>query len=94
MKLDRLPERQAELVAFEHPAPDYRSEYSRIFEGTERFDQPFTGIVFDRELLGAAQLHRDAEFRDVIESQAERRLSRLTRSTTYTDRVRQYLVDR
>jgi AraC-like DNA-binding protein len=81
------------FVAFEHPAPRYRAEYSRIFEGAERFDQRFTGIEFDRELLGAAQLHRDEEFRAVVESQAEKRVSRLTKNASYATRVRDFLLD-
>jgi AraC-like DNA-binding protein len=81
------------VVAFEHAEPPYGSEYSRIFEGAERFDQRFTGIVFDRALLGAAQLHRDEDFRAVVESQAERRLSRLTKNASYAARVRDYLLD-
>jgi AraC-like DNA-binding protein len=81
------------FVAFEHPEPVYRAEYSRIFDSAERFDQEFTGIVFDRELLGAASLHRDEEFRAVVESQAEKRLSRITKNASYAARVRDYLID-
>jgi len=82
------------FVAFEHAEPRYRAEYTRIFEGAECFDQEFTGIVFDRELLEATQIHRDAEFRAVVESQAEKRLSRLTKNASYAVRVRDYLLDR
>lgn len=81
------------LVAFEHAEPSYRGEYTRIFEGAERFDQTFTGIVFDRNLLESAQIHRDAEFRAVVELQAEKRVSRLSKNASYASRVRDYLID-
>jgi AraC-like DNA-binding protein len=80
-------------VAFEYPAPEYRSEYARLFEGVERFDQSFTGIVFDRELLAAVQLHHDTGFHRALELQAETRVARLGRSKSYTERVRDYLLD-
>lgn len=82
-----------EYVAFEHAAPPYRAEYTRIFDGVERFEQPFTGIVFDRALLGTVRLLRDPEFHAVIEAHSEKRLSRLTRGSTYADRVREYLLE-
>ena len=83
-----------ESVTFEHPAPAYASEYRRIFEGAERFDHPFTGLVFDRELLGASQLHSDADFHGALKEQAEKRLSRMTHRLSFTERVRDYLLER
>jgi AraC-like DNA-binding protein len=80
-------------VAFEYSAPPYRSEYARLFEGAERFHQSFTGIVFDRELLAAVQLHHDTGYHRALELQAETRVARLGRSKSYTERVRDYLVD-
>jgi AraC-like DNA-binding protein len=82
-----------ECVCFEHAAPAYRAEYARIFEGVERFEQPFTGIIIDRALLDAVQLHQDLEFHVALEAQAEKRVSRLTRSRKYSERVREYLVE-
>jgi AraC-like DNA-binding protein len=81
------------IVAFEHAEPSYRAEYTRIFEGAERFEQRCTGIVFDRSLLETAQIHRDPEFRAVVESQAEKRLWRLTKNESYANRVRDYLIE-
>lgn len=80
-------------VAFEHAEPSYGAEYERIFESAARFEQTFTGIVFDRILLESAQVHRDPEFRAVVESQAEKRLSRLTKNASYATRVRDYLIE-
>lgn len=81
-------------VCFEHPPPPYLAEYTRIFENAARFEQPFTGILFESRLLDMAQGYRDAEFRAAVESQAERRLSRLQNSKSHTERVREYLAER
>jgi AraC-like DNA-binding protein len=83
-----------QLVAFEHAAPVHAAEYARVFEGTARFDQAVTGIAFDRELLHASTLNRDPEFHAALEAQAEKRLSRLERNSTYADRVRDLLLQR
>lgn len=79
-------------VCFEYPAPDYRAEYTRFFEGKECFDQPFTGIVFDGTLLDAPAPQRDDDVREALEELAEQRLHRITRSTPYASRVRDFLV--
>jgi AraC-like DNA-binding protein len=79
-------------VAFEHSAPAYRSEYARVFGGVERFDQSFTGVVIDRELLAAVPLHRDTSFHRALEAQAETRVARLGREQSYAERVRDYLL--
>lgn len=81
-------------VCFEHPAPPYLAEYTRIFENTARFEQPFTGILFESQLLDVEQGYRDADFRAAVELQAERRLSRLENSKSHTERVREYLAER
>ena len=70
-------------VSFEHPEPAHEAEYARIFEGAARFEQSFTGIVIDRELLGAATLNQDREFHAALEAQAEKRVSRLARSMRF-----------
>jgi len=80
-------------VAFEYAAPAYRSEYSRLFGGVERFGQSFTGIVIDRELLSAVPLHHDTEIHRALEVQAEARLARLGRKRSYTERVRDHLLE-
>jgi AraC-like DNA-binding protein len=80
-------------VAFEHAAPDYAGEYRAIFEGSERFSQPFTGIVFDRAFMTAVQLNADEPFAAALRSQAEKELARLARNTTYADRLRDHILD-
>jgi AraC-like DNA-binding protein len=79
-------------VSFAYPAPPYRAEYTRIFEGTERFEQPFTGIVFDRTLLDQPAPHPDGAVHDALEAVAEQRLLRITQSTPWSMQVHEILV--
>lgn len=87
------PHARPRLVGFDYPAPRYATEYTRIFEGTERFAQAHTSIVFDRALLDAAQKNRDPDLRAAIVSGAERRVSERANDTRYADRVRRHLLD-
>jgi AraC-like DNA-binding protein len=82
----------AREVFFEHPAPEYASEYTRIFGEGVRFGHPFTGVSFHRSLLDREQLHKDPELSQVLESQAERKIGRLARSVGYRERLREYLA--
>jgi AraC-like DNA-binding protein len=85
---DARPDR----VSFEYAAPDYRGEYARVFEGTERFQQPFTEILFDRALMNAASPYKDEDLHNAIRSIAERRVLRLTQRTPFSVRVRELLA--
>jgi AraC-like DNA-binding protein len=87
-----VPGSRATMVAFDYPAPPYSAEYTRIFLGAERFDQAFTGIVFDRQLLDVAQLHHDPELHATIVSRAEKRVSQMP-GATYADRIRSHILD-
>ncbi|HEY6557296.1 MAG TPA: AraC family transcriptional regulator [Polyangiaceae bacterium] len=88
------PDSVARRVCFQYPAPDYAHEYRRIFGGAERFEQAFTGIEIDRALLACAPLHKDPELYQVLETQAMRKVSRLTRATSVRTRVEEYLGSR
>jgi AraC-like DNA-binding protein len=82
-----------QLVAFQHAAPDYAAEYRAIFDGDERFSQPFTGVVFDRAHMSAVQLNADEPFAAALRFQAEKELARLAQSTSYADRLREHILD-
>jgi AraC-like DNA-binding protein len=82
-----------ERVSFAYAAPDYRDEYTRIFDQEVHFEQAYTGIVFDRALLDAASLQRDEGIHDALRALAERRMSRLTQDAPYALRVRDILVE-
>jgi AraC-like DNA-binding protein len=83
-----------ERVNFEYAAPAYRSEYTRVFGGAERFEQPFTGIVFDSALMNVTSPYNDEDVHGALRSIAERRILRLTQRTPYAVRVRELLVQR
>jgi AraC-like DNA-binding protein len=87
---DARPER----VSFKYAAPDYHDEYARVFDHAARFDQPFTGIVYDRALLNTASPRRDAGIHDALWALAEQRMSHLTQHAPYALRVRELLVQR
>ena len=80
------------LVAFDYPAPAYRAEYDRVFEGTERFGQTFTGVVFDRDRLASTQIHGDPELHAALVARAEKRVSQRP-DAPYAERVRRYILD-
>jgi AraC-like DNA-binding protein len=82
-----------ERASFEYAAPSYRLEYTRAFQGAERFAQPFTGIVFDRALMDAVSPNQDEGVRDALRAIAERHLSH-TQAAPIALRVRELVVQR
>jgi AraC-like DNA-binding protein len=86
------PNAKVARVCFEYPAPDYRAEYERLFAGTERFDQPFTGLVFDRALLHAQSPQKDEDLYATLSDLAARRLLRIQRRAPYSVRVQHHLL--
>ncbi len=66
---------------------------SRIsFAGAERYDQPFSGLEFERGWLDCRQLYRNAELYEALCAQAERALARLDRDALVTSRVKAHLA--
>jgi AraC-like DNA-binding protein len=90
-RMVRYFDRQAHpvRVAFEHPAPPYREEYARTFDGIVEFEQSFTGLVIGREAMDATQLNRDDEFHATLRAQAAKRVARLESALTYAEKVRE-----
>jgi AraC-like DNA-binding protein len=88
------PRAPLECASFAYAAPSYRSEYARIFEGFEAFEQPFTGLVFDAALMAARTSHADDDLHAALHSVVQRRVLRLTQKTPYTLRVRDLLLAR
>jgi len=79
---------------FEHAAPAHHSEYARVFEGTERFNQSFTGIEFPRHLLDARQLHHDPRLYALIHAEARRSIDTVARGQSHAERLKHYLAAR
>ena len=76
---------------FTYAAPAHRAEYTRFFGGRERFEQPFTGIVVDRALLGARRLFHDTELERDLRARAESRLQRTREHAPHARRVAECL---
>jgi len=88
------PTFRPERVCFAYPAPSYRDEYAKLFDCSAEFDQPFTGMSFDRALLATKAPYRDQSMHEALRLLAERRLSSLEQSPQYAARVRDLLVQR
>jgi AraC-like DNA-binding protein len=86
------PHARVERVNFEYAAPEYHREYTRMFEHAEHFDQPFTGIVFDRALMDAVSPHKDRDVCEALRAIAERRILGVTQRAPFSLRVRERLV--
>lgn len=83
--------RDLRAAYFEHPRPIPGHAYAKLFQGRERFSQPFTGIEFASDLLDRPHLHANLELQSALHLQAEQRLDRLTRPD-FMERLRAYFV--
>jgi len=79
-------------VGFAYSAPAYSEAYERFFGSDVRFDQPFSGLSFDRSLLSASSPAKDDDVREALLVVADRRLSKMTQQAPYALRVRDFLV--
>ncbi|MET0387933.1 MAG: AraC family transcriptional regulator [Polyangiales bacterium] len=81
-----------EYVAFEYAAPEHAHEYTRIFGERVRFDQKFTGLVFDRALVDTTASNQDAELHAALRVFARRRVTHRNDGMSYAVRVHEILV--
>jgi AraC-like DNA-binding protein len=79
---------------FEHPSPEHRREYTRIFSGVERFGRSFTGLDIDPLLLDRRQLHQHSTLSAVLREHAEQQLERVGREPGFLERLQEYLLSR
>jgi len=86
-------EARLQRASFEYRAPSYHREYTRVFEGAECFEQPLTGIVFDRALMETVSPHQDEDTHDALRAIAERQMSRKQRAS-FALRVRELLLQK
>lgn len=87
-----VPHARPRFVAFEHPAPAHRDEYTRIFDGLERFEQSFTGMAVDRKHMDVPQLHFDGALHAVLRNHATKRVAELDNAVSYGAKVRDYVT--
>jgi AraC-like DNA-binding protein len=93
MLRDFSPQAGIRRVNFEYAAPSYCAEYARVFESTERFAQPFTGLVFSRALLDLPSPHKDPDIQSTLRALAEQRVSRIRQGAApYWLRIREHLT--
>jgi AraC-like DNA-binding protein len=76
---------------FEHTSPAHRHEYRRLFDGAERFRQPFTGLEFPRVLLNARPVHHHARLYSLLRTEARRTRDSLVQGKRHAERLRNYL---
>lgn len=86
------PQAKFDRVSFDYPAPAYRAEYERVFGPTARFDEPFSGVQFERALLDTPSPYRDPDVHSALRVIAERRILRLLQREPFAARVRDLLV--
>jgi AraC-like DNA-binding protein len=79
-------------VRFDYPAPSYSAEYTRVFQGAERFGQSHSELVFDKALMDTVSPHKDDDVHRALRAIAERRVLQLTDRVPYSLRVRDFLV--
>jgi AraC-like DNA-binding protein len=81
-------------VWFEHGAPAYADEYTRIFGDCEvRFLQPTTSLVMPTAALDTVQLHPNPQLFQVLKAQADAQLSALDAGTQgLAQRIHQLVV--
>jgi len=80
------------FTTFEHERPPYQGAYARIFGDHQRFSQNATSIAFDRQIADQPQMHLHPELYDLLRTEAQRRLDRMTTGARPATRVRNYLL--
>jgi AraC-like DNA-binding protein len=79
-------------VNFDYQAPSYAAEYTRAFQGAERFGQAHSELIFDKSLMDVVSPHKDDDVHRALRAIAERRVLQLTDRVPYSLRVRDFLV--
>lgn len=88
------PTFRPERVCLGYAAPPYHAEYLRVFECVPSFEQPFTGLAFDRALLTSKAPYRDQTVHDALRALAEQRMATGEQAPHYAARVRELLIQR
>lgn len=78
-------------IAFMHRAPDYASEYARLFDGRACFGQAHSGVEIDPSWLDRRLLHANAELYRLLIIQGQQVLATIQSSAGYVGQVRSYL---
>jgi AraC-like DNA-binding protein len=81
------------LIEFEHAAPWYAEEYSRVFGCPIRFGSEATRIHVERSVIDAALIHGNDELFSLLKAQADRHLDDLTRPRSLSRRIRSLMLE-
>lgn len=80
-------------VWFEHAAPSYAAEYTRIFgDVMVLFNQPSTSLVMPTAALDTVQLHPNPQLFQVLKAQADAQLSELDAGQGLARKIHQLVV--
>jgi AraC-like DNA-binding protein/2-polyprenyl-3-methyl-5-hydroxy-6-metoxy-1,4-benzoquinol methylase len=91
--MSALSKPRSVAIEFEHEAPSYAAEYEKVLGFPVGFGRPSTRILFERRVLDEPQIHANPEVRQLLESQAERRLGDLSAPPPLSQRVRDLVAD-
>lgn len=78
-------------VQFEHPSPDYVTEYERIFMAPIRFGCEHTAILFPASLLRRALPSAHTGVFQLLKDEADRQLVNLDDTATLAEKVEHFL---
>lgn len=86
------PDARFERVSFVHAAPSYRDEYTSVLMAPVRFEQPFTGITFERVVMNARSPYEDSEMHAALSAFGQRKIRHLAQRFSYEARVREVVL--
>jgi AraC-like DNA-binding protein len=79
-------------LSFAYDEPAYSAEYARVFGAALHFSQAVTAIEFPRAWLDSTHSYANPNLHALLETRAERMLSRLQRHTPLSERVSRILA--
>jgi AraC-like DNA-binding protein len=76
---------------FQHSAPEYVDDYTKVFDAPVNFSQDQTAILFDKRLLDLRVKHGNPYLLSVLTSYAEKLLRKVSSSSDIRHKVRSFI---